>query len=192
MKISPAPAKSSAAEVRERRLACLAAVDINPSAPTDPVRPRDWRSPQRLGIPRRSLCDRYLWTLRRLDVEVALWRFSKILQREVTFAISTEVGAQPSLEGSGLGSSLGQAGLGLLPDVVVSLRTKDRRSGSIHGHILVAATFEGQRYLVSMLGERSNCGAGLARGEWRGLHPRGCHPSGRANRDPSGQARTNP
>src|SRR5215510_11469831 len=48
------------------------------------------------------------------------------------------------------------AGLGLLPDILVSLRTKDRRSGSLHGHILVAATYEGQRYLVSMLGERSS------------------------------------
>jgi len=48
------------------------------------------------------------------------------------------------------------AGLGLLPDVPVSLRTKDHRSGDLHAHILVAATYEGQRYLVSMLGEGSN------------------------------------
>ena len=48
------------------------------------------------------------------------------------------------------------AGLGLLPDMLVSLRTKDRRTGKPHAHILVAARYEGQRYLVSMLGEGSN------------------------------------
>ena len=48
------------------------------------------------------------------------------------------------------------AGLGLLPDLLVTLRTKDRRSGKLQAHILAAATYEGQRYLVSMLGEGSN------------------------------------
>jgi hypothetical protein len=48
------------------------------------------------------------------------------------------------------------AGLGLLPDVVVSLQTKDRRSGKLHAHVLVPVMFQGQRYLVSMLGEGSN------------------------------------
>jgi hypothetical protein len=48
------------------------------------------------------------------------------------------------------------ASLDLLPDVLVSLRTKDRRGGRLHAHVLVAATYEGQRYLVSMLGEGSN------------------------------------
>jgi len=48
------------------------------------------------------------------------------------------------------------AGLGLLPNVLVSLRTKDWRDGRLHAHVLVAAPYEGQRYLVSMLGEGSN------------------------------------
>ncbi len=48
------------------------------------------------------------------------------------------------------------AGLGLLPEVVVSLRTKDRQSGRLHAHVLVAATYKSQRYLVSMLGDGSN------------------------------------
>jgi len=47
-------------------------------------------------------------------------------------------------------------GLGLLPDLLVTLRTKDRRSGRLQAHILAPATYEGHRYLVSMLGEGSN------------------------------------
>ena len=47
------------------------------------------------------------------------------------------------------------AGLGLLPDVLVALLVKDRRTGRLHSSVLVAATYEGRRYLVSMLGEGS-------------------------------------
>ena len=47
------------------------------------------------------------------------------------------------------------AGLGLLPDMLVSLCTRDRRSGKLHAHVLVATTHRDQRYLVSMLGEGS-------------------------------------
>ena len=48
------------------------------------------------------------------------------------------------------------AGLGLLPGDLVSVQTSDSRSGRPHAHVLVPVTFEGQRYLVSMLGEGSN------------------------------------
>jgi len=48
------------------------------------------------------------------------------------------------------------AGLGLLPDLLVTLRTKNCRSGRLQAHILAPVTYEGQRYLVSMLGEGSN------------------------------------
>ena len=48
------------------------------------------------------------------------------------------------------------AGLGLLPDLLLTLRTRDRRSGRLQAHILAPATYEGHRYLVSMLGEGSN------------------------------------
>ena len=48
------------------------------------------------------------------------------------------------------------AGLGLLPDLLVSLRTKDRRSGKLQAHVLAPVTYQGQRYLVSMLGGESN------------------------------------
>ena len=48
------------------------------------------------------------------------------------------------------------AGLGLLPDLLVTLRTKNRRSGRLQAHILAPVTYESQRYLVSMLGEGSS------------------------------------
>lgn len=48
------------------------------------------------------------------------------------------------------------AELGLMPDIVVSLRVKDRRTGRLRGHVLVAVRYDGQRYLISMLGEGSN------------------------------------
>ena len=46
------------------------------------------------------------------------------------------------------------SGLGLLPKILLTLQTKDR-SGRICATILVVATYQGQRYLVSMLGEGS-------------------------------------
>lgn len=47
------------------------------------------------------------------------------------------------------------SGLGLLPRMLLTLQTKDRTSGHVNATILVVATYEGQRYLVSMLGEGS-------------------------------------
>jgi hypothetical protein len=46
------------------------------------------------------------------------------------------------------------SGLGLLPRILLTLQTKDG-SGRICATILVVATYQGQRYLVSMLGEGS-------------------------------------
>jgi hypothetical protein len=46
--------------------------------------------------------------------------------------------------------------LGLFPDLLITLRTKDRRSGGLQANVLVAVTYEGQRYVVSMLGQGSN------------------------------------
>jgi hypothetical protein len=48
------------------------------------------------------------------------------------------------------------AGFGLLPKILVCLQTKDRGSGRQVAHVLVPVAFEGERYLVSMLGEQSN------------------------------------
>ena len=45
------------------------------------------------------------------------------------------------------------SGLGLLPDILVTLLVEGRRSGRLRTNVLVAASYEGQRYLVSMLGE---------------------------------------
>ena len=49
------------------------------------------------------------------------------------------------------------AGLGLLPGLLVTLRTKNCRSGRLQAHILAPpVTYGSRRYLVSMLGEGSN------------------------------------
>ncbi|HUK35024.1 MAG TPA: nitroreductase/quinone reductase family protein [Vicinamibacterales bacterium] len=48
------------------------------------------------------------------------------------------------------------SGLGLGPPFLVTLLVKGRRSGELRANILVTATYQGQRYLVSMLGERSD------------------------------------
>ena len=47
-------------------------------------------------------------------------------------------------------------GYGLFPDYLVTLLVRERQSHKLRPHILVAATYQGQRYLVSMLGEGSN------------------------------------
>jgi deazaflavin-dependent oxidoreductase (nitroreductase family) len=47
------------------------------------------------------------------------------------------------------------AGLGILPPVLLTLQVRGRRSGRLHSKILVVAEHEGQRYLVSMLGNHS-------------------------------------
>ena len=47
------------------------------------------------------------------------------------------------------------AGLGLTPGILLSLQTMDRSSGRLSSTILVVARYQGQRYLVSMLGNGS-------------------------------------
>ena len=47
------------------------------------------------------------------------------------------------------------SGLGLLPRLLLTLQTTDRTSGRVNSTILVVATYQGNRYLVSMLGEGS-------------------------------------
>jgi hypothetical protein len=46
--------------------------------------------------------------------------------------------------------------LGLLPEIVVTLLVKERTSARLIGHVLVPVAHENHRYLVSMLGDRSN------------------------------------
>ena len=48
------------------------------------------------------------------------------------------------------------SGLGLVPRMLLTLQTNDRTSGRVNATILVVATYQGQRYLVSMLGEGSD------------------------------------
>ena len=47
-------------------------------------------------------------------------------------------------------------GLGILPDILTTLLVKERGSGRLVGHVLAPVVYEGQRYLVSMLGAGSN------------------------------------
>jgi hypothetical protein len=47
------------------------------------------------------------------------------------------------------------AGLGLLSELLVPVLVKDRRSDRLHTSVLVTATYGGRKYLVSMLGDRS-------------------------------------
>lgn len=47
------------------------------------------------------------------------------------------------------------SGLGLTPPILLTLQVQDRHSGRIGNTVLAVATHEGQRYLVSMLGDDS-------------------------------------
>jgi len=47
------------------------------------------------------------------------------------------------------------AALGLMPPVLATLQVKGRTSGRLRSTVLVVATYNGQRYLVSMLGQGS-------------------------------------
>lgn len=47
------------------------------------------------------------------------------------------------------------SGLGIMPRVLATLQVRGRRSGRLRSSILVVAKHDGQRYLVSMLGDGS-------------------------------------
>lgn len=47
------------------------------------------------------------------------------------------------------------SGLGILPSMLLTLQTIDRRNGRVNSTILVVATHDDQQYIVSMLGEGS-------------------------------------
>ncbi|MEC4888719.1 MAG: hypothetical protein RI101_01550 [Nitrospira sp.] len=47
------------------------------------------------------------------------------------------------------------SGLGLTPRILLTLQVKDRTTGDLHDTILVGASYQGRRYLVSMLGNGS-------------------------------------
>ncbi len=48
------------------------------------------------------------------------------------------------------------SGLGLTPPILITLQVKGRRSGRLRSKVLVIARHDGQRYLVSMLGDGSD------------------------------------
>ena len=47
------------------------------------------------------------------------------------------------------------SGLGLTPKILLTLQVKDRETGRLGSTVLAVANYEGQRYLVSMLGDHS-------------------------------------
>lgn len=47
------------------------------------------------------------------------------------------------------------AGMGLTPEILLTLQVKGRTSGQFRTNVLVPAKLDGKRYLVSMLGEES-------------------------------------
>lgn len=47
------------------------------------------------------------------------------------------------------------SGLGLTPQLLLTLQVKDRTTGHLHDTILAVASYQGHRYLVSMLGNGS-------------------------------------
>ena len=47
------------------------------------------------------------------------------------------------------------SGLGLTPRVLLTLQARGRRSGRLHSNVLFVTKHDGQRYLVSMLGDGS-------------------------------------
>lgn len=47
------------------------------------------------------------------------------------------------------------SGLGLTPRLLLTLQVKDRTTGHLHDTILAVASYQGHRYLVSMLGNGS-------------------------------------
>ena len=47
------------------------------------------------------------------------------------------------------------SGLGLVPKILLTLRVKSRSNGRLYSTILAVASYQGQRYLVSMLGDGS-------------------------------------
>jgi hypothetical protein len=47
------------------------------------------------------------------------------------------------------------SGLGLTPEILISLQVNSRHDGRAYSTVLAGATYEGSRYVVSMLGEHS-------------------------------------
>jgi len=83
-------------------------------------------------------------------------------------------------------------GLGLFPDYLVTLLVTERQSHRLRAHVLVAATYQGQRYLVSMLGEGSNWVQDARTTGAAALIKRGRRHPGHADRDSARPTRANP
>ena len=81
------------------------------------------------------------------------------------------------------------SGLGLTPQVLITLQVRARSSGRLCSTILVGASFEGSRYVVSMLGENSDWVKNVRAAGGEGFHQAGSvasgHPKGDSPRGPS-------
>jgi hypothetical protein len=86
------------------------------------------------------------------------------------------------------------AGHGLLPPMLITLQVENRRSGRLGTIILVVAWYEGQRYLVSMLADRSAWVRNLRAAGGGRQSPHQARPlgAGHAHRDPAGGAGADP
>jgi len=68
-------------------------------------------------------------------------------------------------------------GLGMGPGILLTLQVKDRSGDRLHATVLVVATYQGQRYLVSMLGEGSEWVRNVRAAQGRAFIKRGrSHP----------------
>ncbi len=68
-------------------------------------------------------------------------------------------------------------GLGLAPAILLTLQVKDRNNAQLRSIVLVVATYQGHRYLVSMLGDRSEWVQNLRVAGGKAFIKRGkCHP----------------
>jgi hypothetical protein len=65
------------------------------------------------------------------------------------------------------------SGLGLTPDILVTLQVKSRRDGRLGSTILASARYEGSRYVVSMLGNDSEWVQNLRAAKGQALIKRG-------------------
>ena len=69
------------------------------------------------------------------------------------------------------------SGVGLTPPILLTLQMRGRRSGRLHDTVLVVTEHEGQRYLVSMLGDSSDWVRNIRAAGGKGFVKRGqSHP----------------
>ena len=84
------------------------------------------------------------------------------------------------------------AGLGLTPQILLTLQVKGRRSGRLRDTVLVVAQHDGQRYLVSMLGDGSEWVRNVRAAGGKAFVKRGQSRTVQATRGPRGPGARRP